>query len=266
MFYIYFSLLYMIDRAFSALINSCSLFLGFLDPICLTKQSFFIQVVYIYFCPCPTPGAPEPGVYASHDEDDLLPPLPGHALRQTLCQLLQQRHEGLSGQPGWPQHWVEAFGGWVAHHTQGMQRSPVSCTMVKPTHCVAFVLRIQLNQLQTYDSFHTVFMLTVPPVSVETMKQVADRFDGPSGVENVLLSLPNRISEAMVTMFDNLQTINSKVRTHSGTDKLTETQSWRRAFTAQDTMKSGDDTTTCHHLWIYLIWNQIPLKSFFFLC
>ncbi|XP_023261168.1 glypican-1-like [Seriola lalandi dorsalis] len=45
----------------------------------------------------------------------------------------------------------------------------------------------------------------------ETMMQVADRFDDPSGVDSVVLSLPNRISEAMLTMSDNLQTINSKL-------------------------------------------------------
>lgn len=70
------------------------------------------------------------------------------------------------------------------------------------------------NHLNTYETFHTFFMLTVPPVFVETMMQVADRFDGPSGVDSVVLSLPNRISEAMFTMMDNIQTINSKVRTH----------------------------------------------------
>ncbi|XP_041804397.1 glypican-1b [Chelmon rostratus] len=45
----------------------------------------------------------------------------------------------------------------------------------------------------------------------ETMIQVADRFDGPSGVDSVVLSLPYRISEAMLTMMDNIETINSKL-------------------------------------------------------
>ncbi|XP_041658706.1 glypican-1b [Cheilinus undulatus] len=45
----------------------------------------------------------------------------------------------------------------------------------------------------------------------DTMMQVADRFDGPSGVESVILSLPNRISEAMFTMMENIETINSKL-------------------------------------------------------
>uniref|UniRef100_UPI0037E7E9AD glypican-1b n=1 Tax=Semicossyphus pulcher TaxID=241346 RepID=UPI0037E7E9AD len=45
----------------------------------------------------------------------------------------------------------------------------------------------------------------------ETMMQVADRFDGPSGVDSVILSLPSRISEAMYTMMENIETINSKL-------------------------------------------------------
>ncbi|XP_059200184.1 glypican-1b [Centropristis striata] len=45
----------------------------------------------------------------------------------------------------------------------------------------------------------------------DTMMQVAGRFDGPSGVESVVLSLPNRISEAMSTMIENIETINSKL-------------------------------------------------------
>lgn len=45
----------------------------------------------------------------------------------------------------------------------------------------------------------------------ETMMQVADRLDGPSGVDSVVLSLPSRISEAMYTMMENIDTINSKL-------------------------------------------------------
>lgn len=41
--------------------------------------------------------------------------------------------------------------------------------------------------------------------------QVANRFDGPSGVDNVILNLPNHISEAMMTMMENIDSINSKV-------------------------------------------------------
>lgn len=47
---------------------------------------------------------------------------------------------------------------------------------------------------------------------VETMMQVADRFSGPSGVDSVILSLPNHISEAMMTMIDNIDSVNNKVR------------------------------------------------------
>uniref|UniRef100_A0A3Q0S3G5 Glypican-1 n=1 Tax=Amphilophus citrinellus TaxID=61819 RepID=A0A3Q0S3G5_AMPCI len=53
----------------------------------------------------------------------------------------------------------------------------------------------------------------------ETMMQAADRLDGPSGVDSVILSLPSRISEAMYTMMENIASINSKVRAHTGTHK-----------------------------------------------
>lgn len=45
----------------------------------------------------------------------------------------------------------------------------------------------------------------------ETMMQVADRLDGNTGVDSVLLSLPSRISEAMSTMMDNIDNINNKL-------------------------------------------------------
>ncbi|XP_067461859.1 glypican-1-like [Thunnus thynnus] len=45
----------------------------------------------------------------------------------------------------------------------------------------------------------------------ETMIQVVDHFDGSSGVDVVVLSLHNRISEAMLTMTENIDTINSKL-------------------------------------------------------
>uniref|UniRef100_A0A672IY40 Glypican-1 n=1 Tax=Salarias fasciatus TaxID=181472 RepID=A0A672IY40_SALFA len=49
----------------------------------------------------------------------------------------------------------------------------------------------------------------------ETMMQVADRLDGAAGVDSVILALPYRISEAMATMMDSIENINSKVRTHT---------------------------------------------------
>lgn len=66
----------------------------------LDKTVIFHPGGVCLFLSCPNPGAAEPRVHAVHDEDDLLSPLPRHGLSQTLCQLLQQRHEGLSGQPG----------------------------------------------------------------------------------------------------------------------------------------------------------------------
>lgn len=52
--------------------------------------------------PSPSPGLSQPRVHQGHDEAGLLPSLPRPGLGQTLLQLLQQRHEGLPGQPGWP--------------------------------------------------------------------------------------------------------------------------------------------------------------------
>lgn len=57
-----------------------------------------------------SPGATEPGVHASDYADDLLSTLPRYGLCQTLRQLLQQRLEGLSGQPGGPRHRVASLG------------------------------------------------------------------------------------------------------------------------------------------------------------
>ncbi|XP_051943899.1 glypican-1b [Hippocampus zosterae] len=45
----------------------------------------------------------------------------------------------------------------------------------------------------------------------ETMMQVSDRFDGPSGLDVVVLSLPYRISEAMMTMVENMEAVNGKL-------------------------------------------------------
>lgn len=175
----------------------------------------------VYFCLCPTPGAAEPGVHEGHDEADLLSPLPRHGLRQALCQLLQQRHEGLSGQPGWPQHRVEASGRCGTRtHTQTHTRTPTRasdsaiCLLKGSPDTWCYFAAGSLGRRSARETFHACFKLTVSPVSAETMIQVADRFDGPSGVDSVVLSLPNRISEAMLTMNDNIESINSKVRAH----------------------------------------------------
>lgn len=63
-----------------------------------------------------------------------------------------------------------------------------------------------------------ILYINAPPVFEETMMQVADRFDGPSGVESVVLTLPYRISEAMLTMMENIESISNKVRAHIGTN------------------------------------------------
>ncbi|XP_073347838.1 glypican-1b [Pagrus major] len=69
----------------------------------------------------------------------------------------------------------------------------------------------------------------------ETMIQVADRFDGPSGVDSAVPSLPYRISEAMLTMMDNIETINSKLFQSCGSLREKETSSTG----VDDSMKRG---------------------------
>lgn len=73
------------------------------------------------------------------------------------------------------------------------------------------------------------------------MIQVADRLDDPAGVESVILSLPSYISEAMNTMMENIASINSKVRTHTGTRIQVETM-WS-AFTVH-LKKTSNDTVS----------------------
>lgn len=74
------------------------------------------------------------------------------------------------------------------------------------------------------------------------MMQVADRFDGPSGVESVVLTLPYHISEAMLTMTENMESINSKVRAHIGTNLqlCTADQTISTVLTTQDAKTSTD--------------------------
>lgn len=48
-------------------------------------------------------------------------------------------------------------------------------------------------------------------LSAETMMQVADSFNGQPGTDTTILNLPSQISEAMMTMMENIDSINSKV-------------------------------------------------------
>lgn len=156
-----------------------------------------------------TPDAAEPGVHAGHYEDDLLSPLPRHAIGQTVRQLLHQRHEGLSGQPGRPQHRVEASGRWAARarYTQfGHMSAPRS---LPGAQCRRTRRKALLPVFYEGKRLHSRALLCL---FVDTMMQVADRFNGPSGVDNAILSLPNHISEAMMTMIENIDSVNSKVR------------------------------------------------------
>ncbi|XP_034468955.1 glypican-1b [Hippoglossus hippoglossus] len=80
----------------------------------------------------------------------------------------------------------------------------------------------------------------------ETMMQVADRFDGPSGVDSVVLSLPYRISEAVLNMMDNMATINSKLfqacgnLREGGTSSTGVEEATKRGrFTVEDRMETS---------------------------
>lgn len=44
------------------------------------------------------------------------------------------------------------------------------------------------------------------------MMQVADHLHGPSGVEDVIRTLPNSISDGMFTMMENMEAVKNKVR------------------------------------------------------
>lgn len=105
-------------------------------------------------------------------------------------------------------------------HTQTHTRTPTHasdsaiCLLKGSPDTWCYFAAGSLGRRSARETFHACFKLTVSPVSAETMIQVADRFDGPSGVDSVVLSLPNRISEAMLTMNDNIESINSKVRAH----------------------------------------------------
>ncbi|KAF3699313.1 Glypican-1 Secreted glypican-1 Precursor [Channa argus] len=72
----------------------------------------------------------------------------------------------------------------------------------------------------------------------ETMMQVADRFDGPTGVDSVVLSLPNRISEAIFTMMNNIETVNNKLFQACGSPREGGTSSTG----ASDILKKGKAT------------------------
>lgn len=181
--------------------------------ICLSKQSFF----HPGGCVCFTPGTAEPGVHACHYEDDILSSLPRHGLCETVFQLLQQRHEGLSGQPGRPQHGVEAPGRWAPCTYTHMQKVQLTQDAnLRPMH-----LDCSPSGLQTKHFF------TLMCLFEETMIQVADRFHGASGVESVVRALPYRILEAMVIMISNMTSINGKVRAHIGTNRIQRRQASR---------------------------------------
>lgn len=54
----------------------------------------------------------------------------------------------------------------------------------------------------------------VTRVFKDTMMQVADHLHGPSGVEDVIRTLPNSISDGMSTLMENMDAVKNKVRVH----------------------------------------------------
>ncbi|KAJ8390340.1 hypothetical protein AAFF_G00107340 [Aldrovandia affinis] len=70
---------------------------------------------------------------------------------------------------------------------------------------------------------------------VGTMLQVAERFKGPSSVDVVMASLPFHISEAIMTMQENVEVFTSKVFQACGVPRLAETGS----SGAEETRKRG---------------------------
>ncbi|XP_060940961.1 glypican-1b [Limanda limanda] len=83
----------------------------------------------------------------------------------------------------------------------------------------------------------------------ETMMQVADRFDGPSGVDSVVHSLPYRISEAVLNMMDNMIPIEAKlfqtcgVLQKGGTSSTGGDEATKRGrVTVEDNMETSSST------------------------
>lgn len=54
----------------------------------------------------------------------------------------------------------------------------------------------------------------IPLVLVDTMMQVANHLHGSDGVEDAIRTLSSSISDAMVTIMENMDTVKNKVRVH----------------------------------------------------
>lgn len=63
----------------------------------------------------------------------------------------------------------------------------------------------------------------LPRVFKDTMMQVAERLRGPNGVEDTIKTLPNSISDAILTAMGNMETVKNKVRAHfiTGCSRMT---------------------------------------------
>ncbi|KAK7945675.1 hypothetical protein WMY93_001403 [Mugilogobius chulae] len=84
----------------------------------------------------------------------------------------------------------------------------------------------------------------------DTLIQVANRFEGPTGIDVVILTLPFRISEAMFTMMDNIESINGKLyqkcgdlRTGGGSSSSGAEEEVKRArITVEDSLGPSSST------------------------
>lgn len=98
----------------------------------------------------------------------------------------------MPGQPGGPQHRVEAPDRWGGFKWERSIELHIHCT---PLYVLSHETR----------------------VFKDTMMQVADHLRSPSGVEDVIRTLPNSISDGMITMMENMDTVKNKVRVHVAT-------------------------------------------------
>ncbi|KAG7254894.1 hypothetical protein CRUP_016941 [Coryphaenoides rupestris] len=76
----------------------------------------------------------------------------------------------------------------------------------------------------------------------DTMVQVAGRFEGPVGVDTVILSLPARIASAINTMMENMEAINSKSPPGAG-DGVARLRLLAPVFQACGTPREGATST-----------------------
>lgn len=169
-------------------------------------------MVYVYFCPALTQVQLSQECMRAMMKMTYCPHCRGIASARPCANYCHNVMKGcLANQADLNTEWRHLAGGEQTHIYTCIQYSRVFTHDVML--CAAhnrFILPVCVNISLSLD--------TVSHVFVETMMGVADRFDGPTGVDSVVLSLPNRISDAIFTMINNLETINNKVRAHMYTN------------------------------------------------